>query len=613
MTVASTNSKAGPYAGAGTTGPFAVDFRFLEDSHLQVIRTSAAGVATTLTLTTDYTVTGAGGTSGEVTLVAALAVGETLTVLRNVPATQETDYVQNDAFPAESHERALDKLTMIAQQQSEILSRAITVPTGESSVPSLPAAADRANTLLAFDANGDPVVTLPNPTDASAVSLALSQLIADLANTTDPAKGPGMLGYGGSLAYPEGSLGWRVRQFRTFKDFGAVGDGVADDTAAIQAAMNSNAAVYDDSDGATYRLTASVSIPNSAFTRFIGSGNKPIQRSAFFVDFSGPGFKGAAGTTAFYCFENFYCYSTSAHAAAQFLDHDGDSVHCILTNLTLRNFKGKAIDLASAFRCQIDFLGQYCWDYMLKISAGSATWIKFTADYSYAGGIDVLGGGFTIEPYTEMICSDNNPAGANASWREMIVRGAQHTITGGVLNVHPQNNKFPIEIAVARAVTFVGVRGFSLGAAPHWINVNATDSSVTLLDCPDFTVGGTTQNVMVMDSGYTTTRPDITLSGQSLRNSTARVWCCFDGATGANKQASGITAVTRNGVGDYRLTFPAFANANYAVSIAAAKSGTVVAARYTGKLAGQIDIQVNNAASTAAVDADELSVILTGV
>lgn len=211
MTVASTNSKAGPYAGAGTTGPFAVDFRFLEDSHLQVIRTSAAGVATTLTLTTDYTVTGAGGTSGEVTLVAALAVGETLTVLRSVPATQETDYVQNDAFPAESHERALDKLTMIAQQQSEILSRAITVPTGESSVPSLPSAADRANTLLGFDANGDPVVTLPNPTDATAVSLALQEFIADIGSTADAALGAGIPGFDYALNYAVRTVGQAIK------------------------------------------------------------------------------------------------------------------------------------------------------------------------------------------------------------------------------------------------------------------------------------------------------------------------------------------------------------------------------------------------------------------
>ena len=128
MTVPTSTAKSGPYAGAGTTGPFTVGFRFLENSHLQVIRTSSTGVDTTLALTTDYTVSGAGGASGSVTLVAALAVGQQLTVVRNVPFTQDADYVQNDAFPAESHERSLDKLTMQTQQLLEAVDRAAKLP-----------------------------------------------------------------------------------------------------------------------------------------------------------------------------------------------------------------------------------------------------------------------------------------------------------------------------------------------------------------------------------------------------------------------------------------------------------------------------------------------------
>lgn len=132
MTVPTSTAKSGPYAGAGTTGPFTVSFRFLENSHIQVIKTSSAGVDTTLALTADYTVAGAGGTSGTVTLLTALAVGEKLTIVRNVPFTQDADYVQNDAFPAESHERALDKLTMQTQQLLEAVDRALQVPVTSS-------------------------------------------------------------------------------------------------------------------------------------------------------------------------------------------------------------------------------------------------------------------------------------------------------------------------------------------------------------------------------------------------------------------------------------------------------------------------------------------------
>jgi hypothetical protein len=135
MTVATSTSKSGPYAGAGITGPFTVGFRFLENSHLQVIRTSTSGVETTLVLTADYSVTGAGASSGAVTLVTALAVGEKLTIIRNVPFTQDADYVQNDAFPAESHERALDKLTMEIQQVKEATDRSLKVGPSSSTSP----------------------------------------------------------------------------------------------------------------------------------------------------------------------------------------------------------------------------------------------------------------------------------------------------------------------------------------------------------------------------------------------------------------------------------------------------------------------------------------------
>ena len=128
MTVESSIAKAGPYAGAATVGPFTVNFRFLDQTHLQVVQTSATGVETTLTLLTQYTVLGAGGAGGTVTLVTALPVGQFLTILRNVPITQLTDYVQSDSFPAQSHEDALDKVTMIAQQQAAAAVGTLRVP-----------------------------------------------------------------------------------------------------------------------------------------------------------------------------------------------------------------------------------------------------------------------------------------------------------------------------------------------------------------------------------------------------------------------------------------------------------------------------------------------------
>ena len=102
------------YAGDGSTTVFAVPFLFLETAHLTVTLASASGVASAPA----FSATGAGAAAGgTVTLTSVTpASGETLTIERIVPVTQQTDYVPNDPFPAETHERALDKLTMIAQQ-----------------------------------------------------------------------------------------------------------------------------------------------------------------------------------------------------------------------------------------------------------------------------------------------------------------------------------------------------------------------------------------------------------------------------------------------------------------------------------------------------------------
>ena len=164
MTVSTSVYKAGPYAGSGTTGPFTVNFRFLANSHLRVIKTSTTGSEATLTLGVDYSVTGAGGASGTVTLTSPLLTGEKLTIVRNVPLTQETDYVVDDSFPAESHEQALDKLTMIAQQLAEEVDRAVKV---------LPSSTDDPDALIAS------VKTSEQNAAASAASAAASYDLFD--------------------------------------------------------------------------------------------------------------------------------------------------------------------------------------------------------------------------------------------------------------------------------------------------------------------------------------------------------------------------------------------------------------------------------------------------
>lgn len=198
MTVEADDSSA-QYSTNGTTGPFTVPFYFLANTHLRVVYTTAAGASTTLTLTTDYTVSGAGNPAGgSITTMAAYPNdGGKIAIARNVPLTQLTDYVAGDGFPADAHERALDKLTMIAQQLYEQGTRTLRVPE-IGALSELPSAVDRAGKLLSFDSSGNPSATAPSAGTATA-------LAADLLSSTSITKGTGQVGHGSQIEYPDGA------------------------------------------------------------------------------------------------------------------------------------------------------------------------------------------------------------------------------------------------------------------------------------------------------------------------------------------------------------------------------------------------------------------------
>lgn len=163
MTISSTTVK-NSYSGDGSTTQFNYTFKIFADSDLQVIIRSAAGTETVKTITTHYTVAGAGNTNGgSITFTAGNipTATETVVLRRAVPQTQAIDYIANDPFPAESHEEGLDRAAMTTQQIQEELDRAIklsrtnTMTSTEFTV----GATTRANKVLAFDSSGELSVT----------------------------------------------------------------------------------------------------------------------------------------------------------------------------------------------------------------------------------------------------------------------------------------------------------------------------------------------------------------------------------------------------------------------------------------------------------------------
>ena len=163
MTISSTTVK-NSYSGNGSTTQFAYTFKIFADSDLQVIIRSSTGTETVKTITTHYTVAGAGNANGgSVTFTSGNipASGETVVLRRAVPQTQAIDYIANHPFPAESHEEGLDRATMTTQQIQEELNRAIKLSRTNTmtSTEFTTSASDRANKILAFDSSGELSVT----------------------------------------------------------------------------------------------------------------------------------------------------------------------------------------------------------------------------------------------------------------------------------------------------------------------------------------------------------------------------------------------------------------------------------------------------------------------
>jgi len=125
MTIATIIIKSGPYTGNDSTVDFAYDFRILAQTELVVTKTTiSTGAVVTLTLTTDYTVSGVGDASGgDVTTVATPTTDENIFIYRSSPLVQATDFLNQGAFFPEIHEDQFDKIINIIQELNDQLGR----------------------------------------------------------------------------------------------------------------------------------------------------------------------------------------------------------------------------------------------------------------------------------------------------------------------------------------------------------------------------------------------------------------------------------------------------------------------------------------------------------
>jgi hypothetical protein len=126
MTFSSTVTRVST-AGDGIVTAFSFPYLFFADNDLRVtLVVDSTGVETVKTITTHYTVVGAGvAAGGTVTMSSAPASGETLLISRIEQFTQGLDLVENDSFPSELVEKQFDILTMLTQQNDTQISRSV--------------------------------------------------------------------------------------------------------------------------------------------------------------------------------------------------------------------------------------------------------------------------------------------------------------------------------------------------------------------------------------------------------------------------------------------------------------------------------------------------------
>ncbi|QZI92141.1 hypothetical protein PODOV073v1_p0016 [Vibrio phage PS25B.1] len=217
MTVNTKKITSGPYAGNGVADTFSYGFKVSDKTELSVFETDDNGIQTELVVDVDYIVNSVGNDSGgTITRTAgALPTNYQWYIRSNYEETQLTAFTSQGPFFPDLHENAMDKLTFLIQQILDKFDRS----------PSLP---------LSYQ--GPLPISLPEPVAGEFLRWNIDLNGFENVRLTDEE---------------------RPLDFINYTSFGAVLDGVTDDTQAVINAHN-----YANSTGMTVKQDGGVALVN---------------------------------------------------------------------------------------------------------------------------------------------------------------------------------------------------------------------------------------------------------------------------------------------------------------------------------------------------------------